>query len=122
MVWQPILVGEAADRARAAVLDIARAFAEDGGVRPKATDAPVFWAYVAGAFDEPWIQDRYDEAVDALVARAEHGFLDSSLYYGAAANGFAIAHVSEAGSADDYLAAIDRVILDALAAERWTGE
>ncbi len=120
LVWQPILEGELAEDARRTVIDIARAFTAEGGRRPKITDAPLFWAYLAGAIDEPWIAEAYDRSVDVLAEHASRGFTDISLYGGAAAAGFTIAHISEPGTAEDSLGGIDRLLAAALAGEHWS--
>src|SRR5580765_7307807 len=108
--WQPILDGELADRARTTVLDIARAVAAGDGHEAKVTDTTLFWGYLAGAFDDAWISEQYDLAVEKLVELASRDFDNLTLFYGAAGVGFTIAHVSEAGTADASLEAIDTLI------------
>ncbi|MEO8550135.1 MAG: lanthionine synthetase LanC family protein, partial [Kofleriaceae bacterium] len=120
MTWRPLLDGALADQASAAVLDIARAIASGEGNPAKVTDRTLFWAYMAGAFDDGWIADAYDRAVAELVEDTPRWFAELGLYSGAACVGFTIAHVSEPGAADASLAAIDEVIADALAVEAWT--
>lgn len=120
-MWQPILDGRLADDARQAVLDIARALAGGAGHPPKPTDAALFWAYVAGALDDDWIAASYDDAIVALGEHAARGFDNTTLFYGAAGVGFAIAHVSEPGTVEDSLRVIDELIAQELAVERWTG-
>jgi lantibiotic biosynthesis protein len=115
--WEPILVGKTADRARGAVLDIARVLAGGNCDPPRPEDAALFWAYLAGAFDDDWIAAKYDEAVGALADHALRGFADLSLYQGAAGTGFAIAHISEPGTVEASLEPIDTLIFDAIAAQ-----
>jgi len=120
--WQPILEGSLAEDARAAVLDVARAIANhegaSSGTRP--SDLTLFWAYVAGAFDDDWVSNSYDEATGALCAHVERGLAGISLYGGLAGAGWVLAHVSEEGAADEVLVEIDSIILKALEVDRWT--
>lgn len=116
MGWQPILDGDLREHARATIVEIARALARGEGEPCKPTDETLFWAYVAGELDEPWVQDAYDRAVERLVEEAQGGFGDDiSLYHGAAGAGFVIAHVSEPELVEDSLAAIDAAIEERLA-------
>lgn len=119
MSWQPLLEGALAEQAQGAVLRIARAIAAGEGDPAPVTDRALFWAYVAGAFDDAWIADAYDATIAELVTDAPNWFGTLGLYGGAAAIGFTIAHVSEPGAAETTLEAVDAMIADALVGP-WT--
>lgn len=111
-MWGPILDGAQASVARAAVLDIARSIAaEHPPARPG--DLAVFWAYVAGVVDEPWVNERYEAAVDALVATFT-GAQRPQLFGGLAGNAWALAHICDPAAAEDILGHVDRVLVEQL--------
>lgn len=118
MSWEPVLEGGLADEARVAV----RAIAEDIGRlepgRRSPADTALLWAYVAGAFDDPDTASRFDEAITALHERLETPFSSLGLYGGLAGAGWVLAHVSD--EADEFLAEVDRALIDALR-EPWPG-
>jgi len=120
--WEPILDGALADMARGAIRDVARAIANREGVRYKPSDRSLFWAYVAGAIEEDWVQECYDAATDELGdAIADFGgYL--ALHGGIAGTGWVIAHVSDEGVADEILVEIDRLLGRALDVARWEGD
>jgi len=107
-----------AETAHAIVLDIARAVAAREGWPGPVPDRALFWAYVAGAFDDTWIADEYDAAINELLE--PHPMRGLSLHGGAARWGFALTHISEQGAADASLDAIDSLIAEQL--ETWDGE
>jgi lantibiotic biosynthesis protein len=115
--WRPILEGTAAVAAREAIRAIARDLGDwRGTVRP--ADLAVFWAYVAGAFDE-WA-GHFDEATLALVHAIATGYGRPGLFGGASGAGWALAHVSE--DADEILDAVDAALTRLLEVERWTAD
>lgn len=119
--WRAILDGELATEARTAIRDIAQALARGEGARQKLTDSTLFWAYVASALDEDWVDRAYDDTALALLAHVEAGFgNDVSLYHGASGAGFVMAHVAEPDTVTVALAMIDDAITERLALP-WTG-
>jgi hypothetical protein len=120
--WAPILEGADADAARAAVTALGGALAAREGDGGHPSHLALFWAYVAGAIDEPWTAAAYDAAIDALGAHVERGLSHRGLYGGVAGAGFTLAHVSEAGAADPILDAIDATLADALTVDRWVAD
>lgn len=120
--WEPILDGALADVARGAIRDIARAIANNEGVRRRPPETTLFWAYVAGAIDEDWVIDCYDAATEELGASIAEfrGYL--GLHGGLAGVGWVIAHVSDDGVADEVLVEIDNLIARSLDVERYAGD
>lgn len=117
--WEPILDGALADEARASIDDVARALAERVPLYGCETDVAVFWAYLAGALDHDWVAASYERACSALCdTLSAHRSL--ALHGGLAGAGWALAHISDDGSADQLLADVDDALLHALAVERWT--
>lgn len=111
MTWQPILDGANADRARAAILEIADGLATADA---PAEDLAVFWSYAA-----PLIGDEAEPslvaALDGLGATSNERGL--GLIGGLAGLGWTIAHCTEGN--EDILEAIDEALLTALAS--WRG-
>ncbi len=120
--WEPILDGAAADAAREAIRAIARDLGEGVGEARPPADLAVFWAYLAGAIDEPWTQGRYDEATLALVDAVAGGYRWPGLFGGVSGAGWALAHISDQGAADEILDEIDAAIIRILEVERWTAD
>lgn len=114
MSWGPILDGEAAERARKVVWDIAEA----ATTRAKIEDVALTWAYIASATEDPTANERYEAALDQLVKRFEAGFGSHALYGGVAGAGWLVAHVAE--DANELLEIVDRVLLDAMRVDKWT--
>lgn len=110
--------GALADEARAAILDVARALANGVGEPLEPRDAVLFWAYVAGAFDDEWIAHGYDAAVGALCT-AVGRTRSAGLFHGEAGTGFALAHVTAPGDADEALIAIDGFFDTVLDVDSW---
>lgn len=119
--WRPILDGELAAEAKQTIRDIAQALARGEGAPPKLTDSTLFWAYIASAIEEDWVQRAYDDTCEALLAKVEAGFgNDVSLFHGASGAGFVMAHVAEPDTVDTALAMIDHAIAERLALP-WVG-
>lgn len=117
--WEPVLEGELAADAWRAVHELAADMPSD--VPPeRAADLTLWWAYAAGALDDPACDARYDAATEALVARIGGGQSRLGLHGGLAGAGWALAHVSD-GGADEVLAAIDEVVSEAVSADPWQG-
>jgi hypothetical protein len=114
MSWQPVLDGDLADQARAAVRAIADALGRLEPARRVLADDALFWAYAAGAFDDEPSARRFEAAIEALHERFAAPFASLGLYGGLAGAGWVIAHVSE--DAGESLDEIDRALLRALEA------
>ncbi|HEY5937046.1 MAG TPA: lanthionine synthetase C family protein [Kofleriaceae bacterium] len=115
-MWEPVLDGELAVAARRAIREIADSLAAGHGEPCRPADLALFWAYVAGSFDDA--ESHYDSAMDALVA-ATPNERHLSLYGGLAGVGWVLAHVSEDGAADHFLDAVDDGLLTILDAPQW---
>jgi hypothetical protein len=120
MGWEPVLDGPLADAAACAVRDIGEAITA-GAPEDRVHDHVLFWAYAAGTFDDAATAAAYDAATERLLARVERGYADLSLYGGLTGAGFVLAHVSDDG-AEEFLAGVDEIVIDALAVERWTAD
>ncbi len=119
MTWEPILGGALADKARAALADIA------GELPPPelgAADAEaLFWGH-AGRLLGAVADRRCEAAIDALLGRIEQGHGDHlALHGGLSGAAFALAHLA-GDDIDDLLAALDAPITGALAAGGWAGD
>lgn len=118
-MWKPVVTGGAADALEAGV----RAIAEALDVAPAREDRPfdrvLFWAYAAGAFEEPAFDAAYERSVEVAMARltvAPPRSLD--LFHGLPYAGFVLSAITD-GTADA-LAPIDATIIKALAGA-WDG-
>jgi hypothetical protein len=122
MPWTPLVEPDSAlaASATAAVRDIALALAETPHPTASSCDRAVFWAYVAGVFDEPFANAAYTAAVDDLVAELRAGSPHHALYGGLAGVGWSLAHVLD-GQADDALGVIDAALGRLLATDPWPG-
>ena len=118
--WAPLLSGDLAGAADLAVRGIGEVLAATAIEPPHAADVALFWAYAAGAFDDPQTDERYRVAVDRLVDRisGEHDALQ--LFGGLAGDAWVLAHIAT-DSAAEVLTLVDRELADALAVETWTG-
>ncbi len=105
--WQPILDGELAVAARAAVHELADAIAAAQVEPPHAPDVALFWAYAGELGDA-----HFDGAVEATCAAVEE-LGGSALHGGAVGAAWALAHLAD-DSAVDLLAGFDQMIGDAL--------
>lgn len=125
-VWRPLLDGQLASRAREAALDIAEALR---GRQPEslsdATDAAVFWAYAAESFEETWVEEAYDLALENLAATIARGVPTLGLYGGLTGAAWAAQHVAgppEEDEGDDALPPrVDAILADTLQASEWNG-
>jgi hypothetical protein len=121
MVWTPVLDGRLADDARRAVRDIAAHIDAIEVERPRPGHVALFWAYAAGYFDgDDDIAHRHAAATERFVAELDMPDPNLHLFGGLAGTGWVIAHAHD--GADELLAAIDRVLCEALAAEQWVGK
>lgn len=118
MVWEPVLGGELADEARAAVRAIALDLDRLEPARREPVDEALLWAYVAGAFDDARTASGYDAAIAALHERLEAPFPSLRLYGGLAGAGWVLAHVSD--GAGEFLDRLDAALIRALHAP-WPG-
>lgn len=122
MAWEPVLDGQLADEAWAAVRAIAEQIESVDTARFGAVDLALFWAYVAGGLDDEASCARYDAAIDRLVEYVQHGFASPSLYGGLAGAGWVLAHISDGDAADDFLGGVDEELTAQLAAGPWPGD
>ena len=122
MVWEPILEEHDASAAWQAIRGIARAIVESDDPRRNPQGLTVFCAYLAGALDDEWICACYEHATTELCATLATLRGAFGLHGGLAGTGWALAHVSEDGVADDALETIDHVLSRALDVERWTND
>lgn len=120
--WVPVLDGAQAAAARDAVRDVAEALAAGQVAHARPSETVVFWAYAAGAIDEPWTTDRYDAATDRLGTAIGDNPLGIALFGGLAGSGWTLAHISEEGAADEVLDAIDGALAETLAVEPWQAD
>ena len=120
--WRPVLEGTTAAAARDAIGAVARELGESAGESRRSADLAVFWAYVAGPFDDAWTQERYDEATVALAKAVATGYPWAGLFGGASGAGWALAHISDQGAADEILEAVDAALVGLLDVERWTAD
>jgi hypothetical protein len=121
-VWEPVLEGASADAAREAIRAIARALGDGAGEAAPPADLAVLWAYVAGAIDEPWTQERYDDATLALAEAVAAGYRWPGLFGGVSGAGWTLAHISDEGAADEILDEVDAAMVRMLDVPRWTAE
>lgn len=114
MTWQPLYRGAQAEAIRGVVRDIAAAIASGDGEHRAPADLALFWAYVAGAFDDEATQSQYDAAVANLIDWIASGSTTLRLHGGLAGGGWVLSHISEPGAADPALEVIDRALLLAI--------
>jgi len=112
MTWEPILNGELADEARAAVRAITDALDQIEPARRWPTDEALLWAYVAGAFDDAQTASRYDAAIATFQEQLEAPFSSFRLYGGLAGAGWVLAHVTD--DASEFLGEVDLTLTRAL--------
>ncbi|HEU0032994.1 MAG TPA: lanthionine synthetase LanC family protein [Kofleriaceae bacterium] len=117
MVWTPILEGELATAATAAIQEIALDVATAPSPQIDPADRLLFWAYTTRLVDEPFAHTAYDEALDDVVAALRAGVAHPSLYGGLAGIGFSLEHALDHGI-DDVLEVIDEALLDVLDEDR----
>lgn len=117
--WQPVLDGELANAAWRTIGVIASDLAGGTAVRPG--DAALFWAYLGGVLDEPWIDNQLETATRELVASIARGGAAPRLFGGLAGDAFVLAHVTGEGVAEDLLREVDAALAAELAADSWRG-
>ena len=111
-VWKPVLHGELAVNARAAVRDIAAQIDDVPAREP--IDVALFWAYAAGAFDDEPSSRAFDAACATLIQQVASGTIRGrQLHDGLAGAGWVLSHVSEGGLAG--LAALDDLLASEIA-------
>src|SRR5688572_23080249 len=88
MTWEPVLDGELAEEARAAVRAIAEDLERLEPARRLPIDEALLWAYVAGAFDDARAAGCFEAAVAALYERIEAPFTSHRLHGGLAGAGW----------------------------------
>ena len=114
-----MLDGDLAEAGRATVRAIAEDIAQLPRERRRPADEALFWAYVAGTFDDPDTTSRFEAAITAFHERLEMPFSSLGLYNGLAGAGWVLAHISD-DSANEALEEIDRALIDGLGAP-WAG-
>lgn len=125
-MWKPVLEGQIAEQATAAVRDVALAVASAPAqasdhqlISP--ADRTLFWAYATNLIDEPFAHEAYVASLDDVILSLKNGLPCASLYDGGLAGvGFTLAHVLD-GGADDVLSVIDEALVDVLSIEQWEG-
>jgi hypothetical protein len=105
--WQPILDGELATAASAAVHELADAIAAAKVEPPHAPDVALFWAYAGDLGDA-----HFDSAIEAACSAVEE-LGGSALHGGAVGAAWTLAHLADP-SAVDLLAGFDVTLADAL--------
>ena len=108
-MWKPILDGALADRAWAAIDDVARALAPDSDDAGPASDSVLFWAYLASTRDDAASTDAAARAAQRFSETLGRGIDRPALHEGLSGVGFVAAHV--ASGADAALAVIDEKLL-----------
>jgi len=114
MSWPPLYRGAEAEAIRGVVRDVAAAIASGDGELRAPADLALFWAYVAGEFDDERTQAAYDAAVAGLIDWIASGSTTTQLHGGLAGGGWVLSHISEPGAADPALEVIDRALLLAI--------
>src|SRR5690349_247675 len=109
MAWAPLLDGDLAASAIAAVRELAPV-----AERASAWERTIFWAYVSDHTGEPFAFAAYDAALGDLVGELDGDAASPALHGGLAGIGWTLAHVLDA-DAEDLLAAVDAALLDVLA-------
>jgi hypothetical protein len=120
MGWEPVLEGQLADEAWAAIRAIADRIEDVEPALHRPVDLALFWAYAAGALDDEASLERYDAAVTGLVEHVERGFRSPALYGGLAGAGWVLAHISD--DASEFLADVDESLSAELEATPWQGD
>lgn len=124
--WQPILEGEVAERARASVHAIAQSVANlspEAQAEVRFCERVLFWAYVAGALDDEFIQAQYDKDMQSLidVIGAVSG---PPALYGNLLSPWVLAHVSASDTEglDAVLHAFDQYVVKTVKVDHWAGD
>ena len=120
--WEPLLVdGPLADAAREAVRAIGDALAGRDIPTGDAAGVTLFWAYAAGATDDPETDARYGAAIDRLIGAIGESKRGPQLYGGLAGDAWVLAHVGSSGG-EELLARIDAGLVQILRARAWSGD
>lgn len=133
-VWRPLLRGEAAERARDAVLAIAAALREPAALPPSAAGPDLsrghagralFFAYLAPGFAEPGWREEAAAALDAAAEALAERPLGPELLGGFTGVGWVFEHLAgrldPAAEADDAPTEIDEALATLLAGS-WQGD
>ncbi len=119
--WRPLLDGELAEAAWAAV----RAIGDDLATRPRVGRNPIdqalFCAHAAAALDDDENRDRYDAALGRVEDHVAAGLPSASLYDGIVGAAWTIHHLT-GDDCEEFLLDVDEQ-LTAMVADRgsWTG-
>ena len=120
--WEPLLVdGPLADAARDAVRAIGSALAARDIPSGDAAGVTLFWAYAAGATDDPETDARYGAAIDRLIGALGESGRGPQLYGGLAGDAWVLAHVGSSGG-EELLARIDAGLVRILRERVWSGD
>jgi lantibiotic biosynthesis protein len=120
--WTPILEGDDAAAAWEVIRAVAKDLADGRGLPSHPADRALYWAYTAGAIDEEWTNTQYDAATELVCESVANGYGWGGLFGGASGAGFTLAHISDAGAADEILGLIDAALERHLEAERWNAD
>lgn len=120
--WQPILHGRTAELAWESVRAIAADLAVAATLPPlsqtRVADMVLYWAYTAGALDDDLSNQAYERAMDEFTEQAQ--YLNGAwVLYGALTDPWVLAHVTEPGDSEDFLASVDVRMAEMLAVAEW---